>query len=243
MAMPARLIPGNPGAEHAYLVGLTLRACQVAKSAAANAADALGANSPALFTAIDEGEKELDALDRELDQRVCAAIGCTNQGQRRELLACMKCMTDLERIGDLIATFSSGARILGRRIENADVQDLIRMASVLEKMLGDSYHAFASRDLNRAIVVLRSDAELDRLRNLIFIRHVENPQGDPRVESIQVMLMAQSLERAGDHAKNLAEEVCHFVSGQTIRHLLRSNDKCYEQMFLNWLREHHGADN
>jgi len=105
-------------------------------------------------------------------------------------------------------------------------------------MLADGYQAFSTRDLNRAIAVLRADSEMDRLRNLIFIRHVENPAGEPRVESIQVMLMAQSLERAGDHAKNLAEEVCHFVSGRTLRHVLRSNDKSYEQMFLAWLRDH-----
>lgn len=238
MAMPAQVLTDQPGAEPAYLLGLTLRACQVARVAAANAADAIAGNAPAMFSAVDECEKELDALDRELDQRVCGALDGATEAQRRELLAAMKCMTDLERIGDLISTFSSGARVVGRKIENSDVQDLIRMASVLEKMLGDAQQAFSGRDLNRAIAVLRADAELDRLRNLVFIRHVENPEGEPRVESIQVMLMAQSLERAGDHAKNLAEEVCHFVSGRSMRHALRASDKSYEQMFLTWLREH-----
>jgi phosphate transport system protein len=237
MALPAHSLPDPAGSEPAYLLSLTLRACEVARMAAANAADAIGSNAPAMFAAVDECEKELDALDRELDQRVCAALDGTTEGERRQLLASMKCMTDLERIGDLISTFSSGARILGRKIEIADVQDLIRMASSLERMLTDACQAFCNRDLNRAIAVLRADAELDRLRNLIFIRHVENPQGEPRVESIQVMLMAQSLERAGDHAKNLAEEVCHFVSGRSMRHVLRSSDRSYEQMFLDWLRE------
>jgi phosphate transport system protein len=241
MALPTQ--PISPGSELAYLVRLTLRACQVAQSAAGHAADALGSNASALFAAVDECEKELDTLDRELDQRVCAALAGLSEVERRELLACMKCMTDLERIGDLISTFSSGARILSRRIENADAQDLIRMASALEKMLGDAHRAFARRDLKCALAVLRADAELDRRRNLIFIRHVENPEGEPRVESIQVMLMAQSLERAGDHAKNLAEEVCHFVSGHTLRHVLRTNEKSYEQMFLAWLRDHQGAQN
>jgi phosphate uptake regulator len=49
--------------------------------------------------------------------------------------------------------------------------------------------------------------------------------------------MAQSLERAGDHAKNCAEEVCHFVSGHTLRHVLRANGKSNEQMFLDWLKQ------
>src|SRR5581483_7386201 len=142
-----------------------------------------------------------------------------------------------ERIGDLISTCSGGARILGRRIENRDVQDLIRMASILEKMLSDVHQAFSKRDLQCALAVLRADSEIDRLRNLFFVRHVENPEGEPRSESVQVLFMAQAWERAGDHAKNLAEEVCHFVSGHTLRHVLRSTDKSYEQMFLEWLRE------
>ena len=242
MAVPAAWSPEKPEQQHAYLVGLTLRACKVAETAAANAADALGTNAPGLYAAVDDCERELDTLDQELDQRVCAALEDTTAPQRRELLACLKCMTDLERIGDLISTCSSGARILGRRIENRDVQDLIRMASILEKMLSDVHQAFSKRDLQCALAVLRADAEIDRLRNLFFVRHVENPEGEPRSESVQVLFMAQALERAGDHAKNLAEEVCHFVSGHTLRHVLRATDKSYEQMFLEWLRERQRAN-
>jgi len=53
--------------------------------------------------------------------------------------------------------------------------------------------------------------------------------------------MTQSLERAGDHAKNLAEEICHLVSGQTVRHVLRSYDKPVEQMFIDDLKRKHNA--
>src|SRR5207245_740045 len=84
--------------------------------------------------------------------------------------------------------------------------------------------------------VLRADAEMDRLRNLIFLRHIENPENVQRQASLQVIFMTQSLERAGDHVKNLAEEVCHFVSGHTVRHVLMTYDKPIEQMFLDWLR-------
>ena len=49
--------------------------------------------------------------------------------------------------------------------------------------------------------------------------------------------MAQALGRAGDHVKNVAEEVCHFVSGNTLRHVLRSADRSEEQMFLEWLKQ------
>ncbi len=227
----------SPEAEHRYLVDLTLRACEVARTAVTHAVDGIVSNAPSLFQAVDECEKELDSLDRELDERLTHALGNGPETERRELLCCMKFMTDLERIGDLISTFATGARALGSRLEPQDVQDLIRIASILEKMLGDVRQAFSTRDLDRAISVLRVDSEIDRLRNLMFVRHVENPEGQPTRESIQVLFMAQSLERAGDHAKNCAEEICHFVSGHTLRHVLRANGKSNEQMFLDWLKQ------
>jgi phosphate transport system protein len=239
MALPVESVPQGPQAEHNYLVGLTLQACQLAKNAAAHAADALGSSTPALYAKVDECEKELDRLDRELDQRLSTALAGASEAGRGELLACMKCMTDLERIGDLVASFASTARALGHRLESRDVQELIRMASVLEKMLVEGYEAFSGRDVNRAINVLRTDGELDRLRNLLFVRHVDNPEGEPCRESIQVLLMAQALERAGDHVKNVAEEVCHFVSGKTLRHAMRDSSKSEEQMFLDWLKQRH----
>jgi phosphate transport system protein len=110
------------------------------------------------------------------------------------------------------------------------------MATVLEKMLTDVGESFSNRDVKKAIDVLRADAEMDRLRNLIFLRHIENPEDVHRQASLQVIFMTQSLERAGDHAKNLAEEVCHFVSGHTVRHVLIAYDKPVEQMFIDYLR-------
>src|SRR5438034_6190345 len=112
----------------------------------------------------------------------------------------------------------------------------MRLATVLEKMLTDVGTAFSSRDVKKAIDMLRADAEMDRLRNLIFLRHIENPENLPRQASLQVIFMTQSLERAGDHAKNLAEEVCHVVSGHTVRHVLMAYDKPVEKRLSASLR-------
>jgi phosphate transport system protein len=166
---------------------------------------------------------------------VTTAITQVTELEARELLACMKFMIGLERIGDLLLSFANSAQAAGTRIEPQDTRDLTHMATVLEKMLTDVGEAFSRRDVKKAVEVLRADAEMDRLRNLIFLRHIENPENVPRQESLQVIFMTQSLERAGDHAKNLAEEVCHFVSGHTVRHVLMAYDKPIEQMFLEWL--------
>jgi phosphate transport system protein len=111
------------------------------------------------------------------------------------------------------------------------------MASLIRRMMTDSQEAFAKRDTNLAVAVIRADAELDRLRNLTFVRHIENPEGQPRAESFHVVFMAQTLERAGDHAKNLAEEIVHLTTGRSMRHLLRSYDKPWENLFIDSMRK------
>jgi phosphate transport system protein len=215
----------------------TAHACELAKEAAAAAAEGIATGSKPMLNSIRVREKELDQLDMEIDSGVTEAITQANAREARELLACMKFMIGLERIGDLLLSFANSALAVGARIEPQDTRDLTQMATVLEKMLADAGEALSTSNVKKAVGVLRADAELDRLRNLIFLRHIENPENLPRQESLQVIFMTQSLERAGDHAKNLAEEVCQLVSGRTVRHVLMSYDKPIEQMFLDWLRQ------
>src|SRR5246127_3868464 len=226
----------TPEPSYGHLVRLTVQACQVAKEAAGAAAEGIATGAPALLNSIRQREKELDKLDMEIDDGVTDAITQVTAPQARELLACMKFMIGLERIGDLLLSFANSAQAAGGRLDPEDVRNLTQMATVLEKMLTDVGESFSSRDVKKAIDVLRADAEMDRMRNLVFLRHIENPENIARQASLQVIFMTQSLERAGDHAKNLAEEVCHFVSGRSVRHLLMSYDKPYEQMFIEHLR-------
>jgi phosphate transport system protein len=227
-------LPPEPA--YGHLVRLTVKACQVAKEAAGAAAEGIATGAPALLNSIRQREKELDKLDMDIDGGVTEAITRVTASEARELLACMKFMIGLERIGDLLLSFANSAQAAGGRLDPQDVRDLTHMATVLEKMLTDVGESFSLRDVKKAIEVLRADAEMDRLRNLIFLRHIENPENVARQGSLHVIFMTQSLERAGDHAKNLAEEVCHFVSGHTVRHVLMAYDKPIEQMFIDWLR-------
>jgi phosphate transport system protein len=224
-----------------YLEQQTLQACQVARMAAGIVAEGIATGVSSLLEGVRKSEKELDTLDREIDQGVTSVITKVTEDRARRLLACLKFMIGLERVGDLLLNCSNRAASVGSRIDLQDIRDLTLMASRLEKMLGDIHDAFLQRDLNRALSVLRADAEMDRLRNLIFIRHLESHDNTPRAESFHVLFMTQSLERAGDHAKNLAEEICHLVSGHTVRHVLRSYDKPVEQMFIDDLKRKHNA--
>lgn len=237
----AQVPPLSPTAVCAEIQQQTLEACRVARRAAGIVAEGIATGVASVLDGVRQREKELDTLDREIDERVTSVITQVDAEHARELLACLKFIIDLERIGDLLLNCSNRAAAVGNRIELQDIRELTVMSSRLEKMLADVHDAFSQRDLNRALAVLRSDAELDRMRNLIFLRHLENQEGVPRQESFHVLFMTQALERAGDHAKNLAEEICHLVSGHSVRHVLRTYDKPMEQMFIDDLKRRHSS--
>jgi phosphate transport system protein len=233
----ARVEPVPPEPAHQQIFRRTVEACHLAKEAAGAAAEGIATGSATLLNSLRQRERDLDTLDMEIDSAVTSIITEVEPAQARELLACMKFMIGLERIGDLLLSFANSAQATAGRVDSEDSRDLTHMATILEKMLTDVGDAFSCRDVGKAVDVLRADSEIDRLRNLIFLRHIENPENIARQASLQIIFMTQSLERAGDHAKNLAEEVCHLVSGHTVRHVLKTYDKPVEQMFIDYLRK------
>jgi phosphate transport system protein len=214
---------------------LTRRAYAVAIASAQSAADLiLGAKAG--LGPIAECERELDELDREMDERVATEIAQAPIQEVREKLACLKCMIDLERVGDLLLSFATRADTVHSRLDMQDLHDFGDMLAVLSKMLSENDRAFAARDHARALEVLRTDREVDRLHNPIVMRRLEPEMAFSGPDSVHVISMAQAIERAADHVKNTAEEVCHLVSGHTVRHLLRAKDKSSEQLYLEHLR-------
>src|ERR1700692_4893579 len=166
----------SPELSHHELVRRTVKACEIAREAAAIAAEGIATGSLSPLNDMRQCEKELDAIDLEVDSGVTATITRVPEAETRQLLACMKVMIGLERIGDLLLSFATSAQAAGARLDSQDARDLTQMASVLEKMLADVGESFSQRDVKKAIDVLRADAEMDRLRNLIFMRHIENPE-------------------------------------------------------------------
>lgn len=231
----AETVPQQP-ANGSHLLELTLDAFRIAHRTATAAAEGIATSSRALLEEVREHERELDSLDRDIDELVTTTINRVNEEEARLLLACMKFGISLERVGDLMLSFVNRVETVASHIDPLDVRDLTTMGSLVEKMLADVEAAFRARSLDKAVAVLRSDAEVDRLRNVITFRHLEPEEGLRRLESFHVLFMAQEMERAGDHVKNMAEEVCHLVSGRTVRHVLRSYDKQAEQLVLDQMK-------
>jgi len=127
----ADLASPNPDAVCAQLREQTLQACRAAYIAAGIVAEGITTGVPSLLDGVRERERELDMLDRVLDQGVTSVITKVSEAQARELLACLKFIIDLERVGDLLLNCSNRAAAVVSRISLQDIRDLTLMASRL----------------------------------------------------------------------------------------------------------------
>ena len=182
-----------------------------------NVAEGLANSSSLAFVTVKECEAELDEIDRYVDERIAGELTSATPKRVKELLACLKFVLDLERIGDLVLTIVGRARAYGAQLSVQDRADLHDMCRTLERMLTLVHEANATRNIQPALAAHKLDGEMDTLRTRIYSRQISRKTPDIAL-SLEIFLMAQALERAGDHAKNLAEEVCHLVEGRTMRH-------------------------
>jgi phosphate transport system protein len=201
------------------LTSLVERACLIARDAVFNAKDLLHNSSRMAFLAVRDCEQELDQIESEIDERIASAITRVGETRARQLLACLKFITDLERIGDLVR--GAAHRIHGRRerLLRTDSEQLIEMLSVLSEMLEQVHRGFTKRDVECARQVLRIDSRVDQICHALFQRHLAEKNPDP--QGFEVLLIAQAFERVGDHAKNLAEELVSLSEGRSVRHVAK----------------------
>ena len=216
--MPRSKADSSRARDTGELTELATRACLIASDAAFNARDFLANASRMAFLAVRDCEKELDRIEQQIDQELPSAITQVTEPEARELLACLRFSNDLERIGDLLWGVAQRAHNLQRQLPKADGQSLLQMLDVLQKMLQEVKEGFTERDLQPAHDVLRADREIDRIYKALFLRHVRNVAEDVQ-HSADTVLMAQALERAGDHATNLAEELFRLIEGRSLRHV------------------------
>jgi phosphate transport system protein len=201
------------------LAGLALKACLIARDAAFNVRDLLTSSSRMAFLAIKDCEKELDIIERQIDERLPAAITRVNEHRARQLLSSLKSATDLERIGDLVMSVAMRVQDRTAKIPASDVRQLVEMSTVLRDMLDLIHKGYSSLDLECARTVLQMDKEIDRVCHSLFQKHLAETVAQGDTSGFEILLMAQALERAGDHTTNLAEDLYSLIEGRSLRHV------------------------
>jgi phosphate transport system protein len=168
------------------------------------------------------GDAAINQLHIEIDDR-CFKLLALHQPMAvdlRTIVAAVKINTDLERVGDLAVNIAEAAR---RYLEHPPVKELIdipRMAVIAQAMLRDALDAWVRRDTALAQGVLDRDDELDALKTQVFRELLTFMlQNQSTIEpSLDLILISRHLERIGDHATNVAEDVIFMVSARDVRH-------------------------
>ena len=164
----------------------------------------------------------INQLHIEIDDR-CFKLLALHQPMAvdlRSIVSAVKINTDLERVGDLAVNIAEAA---GRYLEHPPVKELIdihRMADIAQRMLRDALDAYVRRDMTLAQDVLNRDDELDLLKTMVFRELLTHMLRDPSTiePSLDLVLISRHLERVGDHATNVAEDVIFMVSAKDVRH-------------------------
>ena len=169
-----------------------------------------------------ENDAPINQLHVEIDNR-CFTLLALHQPMAvdlRAIVSAVKINTDLERVGDLAVNIAEAAT---RYLKHPPVKELIdipRMARIAQTMLRDALDAFVRRDIQLAQAVLDQDDELDGLKTQVFRELLTYMLQDPHTiePALDLILVSRHLERIGDHATNVAEDVIFMVSARDVRH-------------------------
>ena len=166
---------------------------------------------------------KVNNLEVNIDEE-CSRILATRAptaGDLRLIVAIIKTITDLERIGDeaeKIGFLASKLAVMDRPADS--YRELKNLGNHVLLMVRDAMNAFARLDVKASYLVLKEDEDVDAEYETIARQGVtfmmEDPQNIKRV--MNVLWVGRSLERIGDHAKNICEYVIYMVEGRDVRH-------------------------
>lgn len=168
-------------------------------------------------------DHKVDALEKEIDELCLRLLALHHPvaSDLRFVTMSMKLVTDLERMGDLVGNIAERIIDLTPSARLGPRVDLPRMARLAKEMIHRALDAFVSRDVVLAKDVMESDSEVDDLHWSIHRHLIEVMSRDRATvtRGVQLLLITKYLERLGDHATNISEEVIFLVEGRDVRHL------------------------
>ena len=169
------------------------------------------------------GDHKVNEMEVSIDEE-CSRILATRAPAAfdlRMIVAIIKTITDLERVGDEAEKIGYIASRLATMERPADrYREIKHLGRVVSEMVHDALDAFARMDVESALRVARQDRLVDEEYEAIQRQSITFMMEDPRTirRALDVMWVVRALERIGDHAKNISEYVIYMVHGKDIRH-------------------------
>jgi len=189
----------------------------LAESQLATAIDAVVERDSELAASVVEGDAKVDQLQRELDNLAMRLLALRQPVARdlREIFAALKIASDLERMCDYAANIAKRSIALDQAPPAPPVYALPRMAHLAQLLVKDVIDAYVARDADKAYAVWMRDEELDEMYGSLFRELLTYMMEDPRniSASTHLLFMAKNIERIGDHATNIAEDLYYLVHG------------------------------
>lgn len=173
---------------------------------------------------VESTEQRVNAMEVEIDRELASIIGRRQPTARdlRLLLAISKTTANLERVGDESAKIARMAKSIAasgsaRQLPTLDLRVSAELASGL---LRKALDAFARLDTAAAVSILKEDDQIDREFDGFVRKLITYMMEDPRTisPSLDLLFLAKAVERIGDHAKNIAEQIIFIVKGEDVRH-------------------------
>jgi len=194
----------------------------MAEAAVELAVDAYTKRDARLAQQVFERERLINQSEHAIDELAVdlLAMQAPMATDLRFVLAVLKINSDLERVGDLAVNISQRALSLMQEPETDYPVDIARMTTAVSTMVRRALESFLSAKAEVGQAVLEMDSIVDRMKDEAFVNLVQYMKAHPdRVRGcLDILLIARSLERIGDHATNIAEDVIFWVSGDDVRH-------------------------
>jgi phosphate transport system protein len=201
---------------------LVLRMAGLVEAALADAATALETRDEAMAERVREGDTAIDALEEQVNTECIRliAIRAPTAGDLRTVLTVMKIAASLERCGDYAKNLAKRSIVLAQMhtIEGA-AGSIRRMARQVSLLLKDALDAFISRDVDLAHAVRQQDRDVDQMYSALFREFLTHMMEDPRniTACMHLHFIAKNIERVGDHATTIAEQVIYLATGNLPR--------------------------
>jgi len=176
-----------------------------------------------------DSDNEIDEMEVDIEE-ACLKILALHQPvaiDLRFIVACLKINSDLERIGDLAVNIAERAAYLSTHPPVEIPFDFKAMTDKAQEMLKKSLDALVNRDIGLAFEVINEDDDIDNMNREMYDKIQEAMKKNvEQVSELQHLLSAsRHLERIGDHATNIAEDVIYMIQGEIVRHKAEDYDK------------------
>jgi phosphate transport system protein len=202
------------------LRGMMTQMGGIVESQVALAADAIMQRDAAAASRAVEEDPKVDALEREVESFVIRLLALRQPvaADLRQIVAALKITGDLERIGDYAANVAKRSIVLAEFTMPYSLAGLAHMARLVQGQLKSIIDALGDNDADKAMEVWRSDQVVDDIYNALFRELITYMMEDPRniTPCTHLLFIAKNLERIGDHATNVAENLYYAVKGETL---------------------------